>query len=498
MDNSSDLKLLLASRTALLFVEMRDEEPFMRLLRSAAAPLGLSVWVWSGARGLARDHGAPLYDTVDLGKALRTIAELDEPAVYVLADAHHALDAPTVVRRLKELVGSSQRCTFVVTGPSVHIPPELQGLAASWRLKPPSVQELTELVQRSIEDLRARGFPVTLTHDDVAGMAEALRGMSTSEAERLIQRAALRDGSLGADDVGFLRQEKAGSLEETGAVQLIEADVGTLDDVGGLDRLKAWLELRGRALEPQARDFGLEPPKGVLIVGVPGCGKSLCAKTIARTWQLPMLLLDVGGLYGPYVGESEQRLARALETVEAMAPAVLWIDEIEKGFASSGGDGGVSQRLLGTFLRWLQERPSGIFIVATANDVESLPPELLRKGRFDETFFVDLPDEAARAQIFRAHLRRRERDPDGFDLTPLVEASDGFSGAEIEAAIVGGLYRAYAHGTPLTTVDILSELIATVPLSRTRAEAVGRLRSWAAERAVPADDPAVRIEAAIP
>jgi SpoVK/Ycf46/Vps4 family AAA+-type ATPase len=245
--------------------------------------------------------------------------------------------------------------------------------------------------------------------------------------------------------------------------------------------------VRGRAFEPQAKAFGVDPPRGVLLTGIPGCGKSFIAKTLARTWNLPLVLLDPARLYGSYVGQSEQRLRESLATVQSMSPVVLWVDELEKGFAAGGeGDGGVSTRILGTFLRWMQDREPGAFLVATANDVAKLPPELLRKGRFDEIFFVDLPKEKERRDIFRLQVARRKRDPASFDLDRLARAAEGFSGAEIEAVVVAALYAAYAAGVELTTDRILAELAGTSPLSRTRAEDVERIRAWARDRAVPA------------
>lgn len=261
-----------------------------------------------------------------------------------------------------------------------------------------------------------------------------------------------------------------------------------LEAVGGLENLKEWLRIRGRAFEPAARDFGLEPPRGVLLTGVPGCGKSLVAKTLARAWNLSLVLLDPVRLYGPYVGESETRLDSSLATVEAMAPSVLWVDEIEKGFAAgtSGGDSGVSQRVLGSFLRWMQDRLAGVFVVATCNDVTLLPPEFLRRGRFDEIFFVDLPRPDERAAILRIQLQRRGRDPSAFDVERLAAASDAFSGAELEGAIVSAMYRVYADGIDLSTEAIAAEVQASVPLSRTRAESISELRAWAEGRAIPA------------
>jgi SpoVK/Ycf46/Vps4 family AAA+-type ATPase len=337
-----------------------------------------------------------------------------------------------------------------------------------------------------VRDLVDRGFPVSLDRAGIDSLVDALRGLSVAEAGRLIQQATLEDGALTPRDVATVREAKAEMLE-AGALELVQAGRADLEAVGGMERLKEWIGLRARAMEPRARQFGLEAPRGILLTGVPGCGKSLLAKALARSWGQPLLLLDPGSLYGSYVGESEQRLREALAAAEAMAPAVVWIDEIEKGFAAGGrGDGGVSARILGTFLRWMQERPEGLFLVATCNDVEALPPELLRKGRFDEVFFVDLPESPERAEIFRLHLVARGRDPRTFDLDRLATAADGFSGAEIEAAVVAALYRAYARGTELTTDDVAEEVAATVPLCRSRPEDIERLRAWARGRAVTA------------
>jgi hypothetical protein len=488
MDNTGDLRLLLASRHPLLAVEMSDEARFMDILGRAAQALGLPVWVWTSTRGLARSGQHPAYGTVDPRKALDFLAELTDPAVFVFADVHHALRDPVTVRRIKELAQAARRGqTIVLSAPVLELPPELDGLAIPWDLRPPDHQDLRGLVDRTLDDLRARNFPVALDDDGVESLVDALRGLSTAEAEGLVYRAAMEDGKVAEGDVDFVRKAKAELLGAGGTIELVNSGPGGLDRVGGMDQLKEWLSLRGQALSPDARAYGLEPPKGVLLTGIPGCGKSLVAKSLAAAWGLPLVLLDPGTLYGPYVGESEQRLRHAVRTVEAMAPVVLWIDEIEKGFARDrDADGGVSARLLGTFLRWMQDRRNGVFLVATCNDVTALPPELGRKGRFDEVFFVDLPDRAERAEIFRVHLEARGRAPEAFDLARLGEASEGFSGAEIEAAVVSALYRAFAERRQLTTNDIVGEIAATVPLSRARPEEVEALREWARERAVAA------------
>ena len=467
---------------------MSDEARFMDILGRAAQALGVPVWVWTSTRGLARNGQHPAYGTVDPRKALDFIAELTDPGVFVFADVHHALRDPVTVRRIKELAQAARRGqTIVLSAPVLELPPELDGLAIPWDLRPPDHQDLRGLVDRTLDDLRARNFPVALDDGGVESLVDALRGLSTAEAEGLVYRAAMEDGKVAEGDVDFVRKAKAELLGAGGTIELVNPGPGGLDRVGGMDQLKEWLSLRGQALSPDARAYGLEPPKGVLLTGIPGCGKSLVAKSLAAAWGLPLVLLDPGALYGPYVGESEQRLRHAVRTVEAMAPVVLWIDEIEKGFARDrDADGGVSARLMGTFLRWMQDRQDGVFLVATCNDVTALPPELGRKGRFDEVFFVDLPDRAERAEIFRVHLEARGRAPGAFDLARLGEAADGFSGAEIEAAVVSALYRAFAERRQLTTNDIVGEIAATVPLSRARPEEVEALREWARERAVTA------------
>ena len=487
MDNTADLRVLLASRHPLIVASTTDERRFLGIVRRAAASLGLPVWTWSGTRGLARDGNDPQYLTAAPGRALDWVAALETAGVFVFADVHPALDDPLVVRRIKELAQAGRPGqTLVLTGPAPRIPDELSGLALPWSLRPPDPEELERLVRRTVGDLRRRAVAVDLDDDAVAALAGTLRGLSISDAERLIQRAALHDGSLGAGDVGFMRSAKAELLNVDGVLDLVEAEVGTLDEVGGLEGIKAWLERRSAGWEAAGAAAGLEPPRGILLTGVPGCGKSLVAKTLARTWDVPLVLLDPGRLYGSYVGESEQRLRRALASVEAMAPVVLWIDEIEKGFGESRGDGGVSKRIFGTFLRWMQDRREGVFLVATANDVAGLPPELSRKGRFDEVFFVDLPDEVARRRIFGIQLERRSQPPGSFDLDRLAAAGGGFSGAEIEGAVVGGLYRALAEDRPLTTADVLTEMAATIPLSVSRAEEIAALRAWAQVRTVAA------------
>jgi SpoVK/Ycf46/Vps4 family AAA+-type ATPase len=481
---------LLRSQYPLILAEARDEQRLLGLLRRAASEMRLPVWTWTAARGLARDGMEPLYGTVPALRALAFVADLPDPGLFVFVDAHHAIEDPVVLRAVKDAAQQAESGqTVLLAGPGLEIPPELESLAVPWTLRPPGKAEIARMVRRTVEDLTARRMAVAVDARSETELVGALVGLTMADAEKLLQRAVLRDGTLTSDDVAYLREAKAELLNADGILELVESHVGSLDEVGGLGRLKGWLRLRGRAVDSGfIESVGLDPPRGILLTGVPGCGKSLVAKSLATTWRRPLVLLDPSRLYGRFVGESETRLRSALATVDAMSPAVLWIDELEKGFASGGeGDGGVSRRILGTFLRWLQDRPDGVFVVATANDVASLPPEFLRKGRFDEVFFVDLPGVAARRAIFSVHLGSRRQDPEESDLDKLAEVSDGFSGAEIEAVVVGALYRAFAADRDLTTEELIAEIEATVPLSVSRAEDVAGLRAWAARRAVPAD-----------
>ena len=422
--------------------------------------------------------------------AIGFIAQVDVPGVFVFHDVEHVFEDHATLRAFKELAfGSMPAQTLVLTGATISVPDELRGLALLWKLEPPSDAEVHRLVSGTMEELRTRHLAkIELPQERVQELAESLKGLSLPEAQRLVLRATLEDGRLDADDLPRVREAKAELLAEDGVLSLVPTEAGGLDHVGGLETLKEWLALRGRGFSPRAKSYGLDSPRGVLLIGVPGCGKSLVAKTLARTWEMPLVALDPGAIFGSFVGESEARLRRALNAIESMSPVVVWVDEIEKGFAASPSarDGGVGQRVLGGFLRWLQERRGQVFLVATCNDVESLPPELLRRGRFDETFFVDLPGPVDREAILRLHLERRRRDPSSFDLGDLAARTDGFSGAELEGIVVGALYRAFAADKEVDDRFLREEAEHTTPLSRTRAEDITRLRAWSRGRAIPA------------
>jgi SpoVK/Ycf46/Vps4 family AAA+-type ATPase len=350
----------------------------------------------------------------------------------------------------------------------------------------PSADQIRLLLQDEARRWRgSNGEKVKAERQAIDALVQHLVGLCEEDARRIIAQAIENDGAVTMDDLPAALRAKH-NLLGAGELLRLELDTAKFSDIGGLKTLKRWLEQRQAAFIGAAAP-GLEPPKGILILGVQGGGKSLAAKAVAGVWHLPLLQLDFGMLYNKYIGETERNLREMLKQAEAMAPCVLWIDEIEKGLAQERNDDGVSRRVLGTLLTWMAERKAKVFLVATANDISALPPELLRKGRMDELFFVDLPDADTRREIFAIHLRRRQHDPARFDLAQLADATDGFSGAEIEQAVVAGLYEAHAQGQPLATAHIAVELERTRPLSVVMAEKIAALRAWAQERTVMAN-----------
>jgi SpoVK/Ycf46/Vps4 family AAA+-type ATPase len=346
--------------------------------------------------------------------------------------------------------------------------------------------ELNQVLSNQLEQIRTR----RITTDTREKLLKAALGLTHDEAEKVYRKAHVTAGRLTEEEVDVVLSEKKQLIRRNGILEYIEEDE-TIDSVGGLTELKHWLQQRSNAFTERAREYGLPQPKGMLILGVPGCGKSLIAKTTSRLWGLPLLRLDMGRVYdGSMVGRSEANLRNALKTAESISPAILFIDEIDKAFAGSTGsadsDGGTSSRIFGSFLTWMQEKSSPVFVMATANRVERLPGEFLRKGRFDEIFFVDLPNAEERKEIFKIHLSKRRRDIVRFDLDQLANVCDGFSGAEIEQALVAAMYEAFAQDREFTQLDIIASIKSTLPLSRTMSEQVTALRDWARQRARPA------------
>jgi hypothetical protein len=492
-DPLHDFELLIRSRYGALLVGTAEEDRAEALAERAAWQLQLPLFVWRRATGLRR-KGAPngVYGTEDPRTALSHVISSQLPALYVFHGLAPELERPEVCDLLREaaqqLAGRSG--AVVLTGADVRLPESLRAVVGPLRVPVPARAEYQQLLERVVHDLSTRmGVTVSLTPADRDRLLTNLQGLALAEAEKLLTRVIVEDGRLDADDIGRVIEAKRDLVERDGLLEYQPA-AQSLEEIADLVRLKDWLEKRRRFMEdPQrATDFGLEFPRGVLLVGVPGCGKSLCAKAVAAAWALPLVRLDPGALYDKYIGETEQNFRKAMGSAERLAPLVLWIDEIEKAFAAGGAeDGGTSQRVLGSFLSWLQERAGDVFVVATANDVQRLPAELLRKGRFDETFFVDLPDEAARTAILGIHLRKRKQTPDRFDLALLAGQSDGYSGAELEQVVVSALYTAFSTNQPLTTELLLAELTQMPPVASTAREKIAFVRAWADGRTVPAN-----------
>ena len=490
-DAAREIELLVRSRYPLIVVDTLEEDRLRELLGRTASRLDLSLFNWTRTRGLVRDGlDRGVYDTSDPLRLLAHLAASDQPGLYLLADFHPYLSDPLVARTFREALQTftGDRRGLVLSGHGIDLPPEIATHSVPWTMVLPGSDAIHAELTRTVRELHDElGVEVRLTVEDARALTLNLSGLTLAEIRRAVRRAAIDDRVLDRSDLEGLIHAKGDAIARGGILEWFPASTEP-EPIGGMHRLLDWLTKRRGAFDQSAREFGLEPPRGLLMIGVQGCGKSLLARNVARSWGLPLVRLDPGTLYDKYVGESEKNLRQALQTVDAMAPVVLWIDEIEKGLATSGADadGGVSRRLLGTFLTWFQERAPGVFVVATANEVSQLPPELLRKGRFDEIFFVDLPSLEDRSQILAMHLAKRKRDPKEFDLESLAAASDGFSGAEIEQAIVAGLYTAWSEDRELDTEILLTEIETAVPLSQTMAERVRELREWARGRAVPA------------
>jgi MoxR-like ATPase len=497
MTIQQELETLIRARYPILYVLSSEEIRVRAAVSGIADRWQKSVYEWTCSNGLiaagtsvqvAKHRTSPSRDPM---VALDQVIDHIEPAIFVFHDLHPFLGPGhhAVIRKLKDIALQLKHSykTILLVSPILQIPVELEKEVTVLNFPLPTREELGELMDRLVEDVKA--FPQVRIELDAAGRERLLQsalGLTLGEAENVLARIIVQDERLGADHVHEVFSEKQQIIRKSGLLEYYPAHE-TFADVGGLGVLKDWLAKRALASSDQARAFGLPAPKGILLLGVQGCGKSLCAKAVASQWQFPLLRFDMGRMFSGLVGSSEENVRRAIAVAESVAPAVLWVDEIEKAFSgsqSSGfSDGGTTSRVLGTFLTWLSEKTAPVFVVATANDISQLPPELMRKGRLDEIFFVDLPDAAEREEILRVHLARRGRDPWAFDLRVLADAGDGFSGAELEQAIISAMFDAFHAQRDLATDDILQTLRQSVPLARTMSEPIARLRAWAEGRA---------------
>ncbi|CAM2067034.1 AAA family ATPase [Sulfidibacter corallicola] len=492
MSDLNDLLLLVQSRTPLIAIESLEEKRAIDLFGDLARKLRQPLMLWSVTGGLRTIRQTPREEPhkAEPAELLRHIRGSDRPSVFLLLDFHPYLEDPVNVRLIREIAQSHDKVPnhLVLLSPRIEIPQDLAGHTARFNLSLPDEPKLLALIRRvAMEWMQQNaGRKVVADKKAIGLLARNLVGLTASDAERLARKAIYDDGAITSSDLKMVQEAKYQLISQAGVLSF-ECDTAGMGDVGGLKRLKEWLTHRKAVFHGGGAAYGLEAPKGVMLLGVQGCGKSLAAKAIAGLWSVPLLRLDFSALFNKFVGETERNLRESLDTSEIMAPCVLWVDEIEKGLAGGEGDGGVSRRILGTLLTWMSEKSKPVFVVATSNDVTQLPPELLRKGRFDEIFFVDLPDLETRGLIFGIQLSRRNMTPQNFDLVALARHSDGFSGAEIEQAVVASIYTALARGVDPTTELLVEEIRKTRPLSVVMAEKIAWLRNWAAERTVPAN-----------
>ncbi len=491
-----EIELLIRARYPILYVVSWEEPRVTQQIIEVGRRTNKKVYEWSCSGGIV-PAGTPIQarkgrsaSTKDPIVALNEVVEQVEPAIYIFKDFHPFLAKTNfaVVRQLRDIAQSlkSSYKSIILLSPFLELPPELEKDVTVIDFHLPTLAELGQLLDGIIAEVKDN--PKIRIELDATAREEILKaalGLTLSEAENVFAKVLVTTGKLSRADVGAVFAEKRQIIRKSGLLDYCDPEVA-LQDVGGLASLKDWLAKRRQAFTDKAQKFGLPSPRGVLLLGVQGCGKSMCAKAVSSVWQLPLLRFDVGRMFSSLVGGSEENIRRAIRIAESIAPCVMWVDEIDKAFAAMGGastDSGTSQRVLGTFLTWLSEKTTPVFVIATANNIRVLPPELLRKGRFDDIFFVDLPDDAERREIFGIHLSRRSRDPQKFDLVALAASSDGMSGAEIEQAVIAALFEAFYQNREVTTEDLAKTIAQTVPLSKTMEEEIKALRAWGMNRA---------------
>jgi len=516
--SSADLKFektlanLLRARFPYLYISTWEESRVLGLISSVSKSTDLirttrKVFEWSLSDGFAENGKAVGEDTKTALKALEFVDSFQEPAIFVLKDFHVFFGANNrppdihVIRKIRDLLSNLKQSqspkNVIFISPQLLLPGDLEKDITVVEFDLPAFEEIRGVLKQMIDTNRHSGrIKIELTEEEEERLAKAALGLTLHEAENAFARAMVEDGKLDISDIDVVVEEKRQTIRKSGILEFIKSDL-RIDDVGGLQNLKRWLIKRNNSWLDSAARYNLPAPKGVLITGVPGCGKSLVAKSISAMWQVPLLRLDVGKIFSGIVGSSEENMRRAIQTAEAIAPCVLWIDEIEKGFggmSGSSGDSGTSTRVFGTFLTWMQEKTKAVFVVATANNISALPPEMMRKGRFDEIFFVDLPTHNERYDILKLHLARRLQHPevigdfivDDAILKSMALATEGFVGAELEQVVISGLFEAYYENRSIQLKDFERAISLTVPLSVTQSEQIQGLREWANVRAVAA------------
>ncbi len=480
-----EIKILIRARYPILYIVSYEENRVTEVLQRIALERGKTLYTWTVTKGLIEPLQHKKIAGDDPISALDEVLKIMSPSIFVFYDFHPYLNDHTIIRKLREVANSISNTykTLVFVSPILRIPLELEKDISVIDYPLPSLAELRKLLHDIISEIKDNpNVDVQLDEETEEKILHAAQGLSLKEAENVFAKALIIDSRLSKNDIPIILSEKQQIVKKSQILEYYDA-IEDFSNVGGLENLKNWLLQRGVAFTEKAKAFGLPAPKGVLLIGVQGCGKSLCAKAISSLWKLPLLKFDVGKIFSSLVGSSEDNIRRAIKIAESVSPCILWIDEIEKAFAgtqsSNFSDAGTTSRVFGSFITWLQDKKSDTFVVATANDISQLPPELMRKGRFDEIFFIDLPTADERKEIFLIHLAKRKRDPKKFDLDLLAKKSEGFSGAEIEQVVISSLFDAFHLGKQLSTEIIISNLEKSIPLVKTMSEEINALRKWA-------------------
>jgi len=490
MPDSRDLELLIHGHVPIITIETQEERRALNLIIKASRKEFLPTFKWTVTDGLQRLDLSldPQRHVSDPQDGLKHIKSSALQGIYILLDFEPYLKDPINVRLLKEIAMTfdGDKGKIILLSHQLELPNNLQSLSSNFSLNLPSAEVLQQMIRDEAQNWQISGNQrVRTDRETLDRLIQNLSGLTHRDAKRLIRNAIIDDGAITESDLPEVMQAKYKLLNRDDVLSF-EFETAHFSDLGGMEKLKAWLKQR-HSIFTQPEKTTLDTPKGILLLGVQGCGKSLAAKTVAGIWGIPLLRLDFGRLYDKYVGETEKNLRQALHTAEVMSPCVLWIDELEKGIASGNDDQGTSKRLLGTLLTWMAEKSTRVFIVATANQIEALPPELIRKGRLDEIFFVDLPSAQNRPHIFKIHFDKREINHSHINFDQISTASKGFSGSEIEQAVVSAIYACHGSNAQINTEIMLQEIKNTRPLSVVMAEQIEDLRDWASERTVPVD-----------
>lgn len=480
------IEYLVRARYPIINIVSSEEVRVEKALKKITENRKKEFFIWSITKGLENANGDCDSELREPLKALDYIVKQDVNALFLIKDFHPYLNDPVVIRKLRDVYQELKVSmkNIILLSPILKIPAELEKEIAVIDYDLPDKEELSHIVDgilRSLSDpSKIDIFNDKKKRDKVL---EAALGLTAEEAENVFAKSLVQTNQF---DIDVILSEKEQIIRKSGVLEFYKASEN-ITDIGGLENLKDWLNKRTMAFSKEARDFGLPQPKGIILIGVPGCGKSLTAKAISSLWKLPLLKLDVGKVFSSLVGSSEENVRKAIMTAESIAPSILWLDELEKGFSgvqSSGmTDSGTTARVFGTFLTWLQDKTSPVFVVATSNNVSALPPELLRKGRFDEIFYIDLPNLNERKDIFNIHLNKRKRNAANFKVDELANKTHGYSGSEIEQIIIAGLYEAFDKNKELDDKELLQSVSEMIPMSQTMQESIDVIREWAKTRA---------------